>query len=380
MSGIEIALIVIGLVIFVASFVFSSASDKKESEKISVVLTNKQREDIKNQILSVFDEQIEAVKDKTETSLDKLSTRKMNEMNEYSDTILGEINRNHNEVMFLYDMLNEKKKEINNTVRDLNVAKKKLMAEYSVEAGGREGLTNSVEAVGREGLTNSAGGREGLSNARAEQMPAGSVREQGGAPARTFRIDSASMSPSDSATSSKTASSAGRTAKKAAAAAGAEAEQEDFGFMEGQELLENEKAQEARSNTGGSKTAAGTAGKTGAGRKASGTKAAAGTAPKERIIDDDGAAEPQESPAEKPRTSRRRPAKTGKTAAERARNTIRTETEREAKSIEGLGGGNSNEKILELSRQGKTNMEIAKTLGLGIGEVKLVVDLFKGGR
>lgn len=35
----------------------------------------------------------------------------MLEMNEYSDTILQEINRNHNEVMFLYDMLNEKKKK-----------------------------------------------------------------------------------------------------------------------------------------------------------------------------------------------------------------------------------------------------------------------------
>lgn len=50
----------------------------------------------------------------------------MLEMNEYSDTILQEINRNHNEVMFLYDMLNEKKKEINNTVRDMNVTKRRL--------------------------------------------------------------------------------------------------------------------------------------------------------------------------------------------------------------------------------------------------------------
>lgn len=33
-----------------------------------------------------------------------------------------------------------------------------------------------------------------------------------------------------------------------------------------------------------------------------------------------------------------------------------------------------------MSRAGKSNMEIAKTLGIGTGEVKLVVDLFKGGR
>ena len=38
---------------------------------------------------------------------------------------------------------------------------------------------------------------------------------------------------------------------------------------------------------------------------------------------------------------------------------------------------NSNERILALHKAGKSNMAIAKELGLGIGEVKLVIDLFK---
>ncbi|MBO5460939.1 MAG: hypothetical protein J5983_03990, partial [Ruminococcus sp.] len=40
---------------------------------------------------------------------------------------------------------------------------------------------------------------------------------------------------------------------------------------------------------------------------------------------------------------------------------------------------NSNDRILELHKAGKSNMAIARELGLGIGEVKLVIDLFKGG-
>ena len=40
--------------------------------------------------------------------------------------------------------------------------------------------------------------------------------------------------------------------------------------------------------------------------------------------------------------------------------------------------GNNNEKILNLHKAGKSNMAIAKELGLGIGEVKLVIDLFEG--
>ena len=39
---------------------------------------------------------------------------------------------------------------------------------------------------------------------------------------------------------------------------------------------------------------------------------------------------------------------------------------------------NSNDRILALYRQGKSSVDIAKTLGLGVGEVKLVIDLFTG--
>ena len=37
---------------------------------------------------------------------------------------------------------------------------------------------------------------------------------------------------------------------------------------------------------------------------------------------------------------------------------------------------NHNGKILELFKQGKSEVEIAKEMGLGVGEVKLVVDLY----
>ena len=39
--------------------------------------------------------------------------------------------------------------------------------------------------------------------------------------------------------------------------------------------------------------------------------------------------------------------------------------------------GNSNDKILAMAEQGLDTVQIAKTLGLGVGEVKLVLDLFK---
>ena len=44
---------------------------------------------------------------------------------------------------------------------------------------------------------------------------------------------------------------------------------------------------------------------------------------------------------------------------------------------EDLNSANHNERILEMHRMGRSNMAIAKDLGLGIGEVKLVIDLFE---
>ena len=39
---------------------------------------------------------------------------------------------------------------------------------------------------------------------------------------------------------------------------------------------------------------------------------------------------------------------------------------------------NNNDKILRMYKDGMSNVDIAKELGLGVGEVKLVINLFKG--
>jgi hypothetical protein len=39
---------------------------------------------------------------------------------------------------------------------------------------------------------------------------------------------------------------------------------------------------------------------------------------------------------------------------------------------------NNNDRILQMHKEGMSNVDIAKELGLGVGEVKLVINLFKG--
>ncbi len=277
MTGLEIALLTIGLIVIVASFVFSSKSDGDTMHNVKdVTFTDKQKEDIKKQIMDILDEQIENVKEQTEISLDKLSNQKMLEMNEYSDTILQEINRNHNEVMFLYDMLNEKKKEINNTVRDMNVTKKEIEKSKTV-------------------------------------------------PKKQTVIDSIKDMSEDTG-----------------------------GFMASEELLrEEQKDVDTRKKDILNQL----------------------DAVVEAVSDDVSADLEALEKKPKKRTS------TGRTAAKRMKETVKKETLREDnRDPKAFETGNNNEKILQLSKEGKSNVEIAKELGLGIGEVKLVIDLFKGGK
>lgn len=277
MTGLEIALLTIGLIVIVASFVFSSKSDGDTMHNVKdVTFTDKQKEDIKKQITDILDEQIENVKEQTEISLDKLSNQKMLEMNEYSDTILQEINRNHNEVMFLYDMLNEKKKEINNTVRDMNVTKKEI--EKSKTVSKKQTVIDSIKDMSED----------------------------------------------------------------------------TGGFMASEELLrEEQKDVDTRKKDILNQL----------------------DAVVEAVSDDVSADLEAVEKKPKKRTS------TGRTAAKRTKETVKKETLREDnRDPKAFETGNNNEKILQLSKEGKSNVEIAKELGLGIGEVKLVIDLFKGGK
>ena len=113
MVAIEIILIIVGIICVIVSLVmnFDNKEDNTGSD-IPSELSEEQKNKIKQQIDKMIDEQISGVAEKTEASLDKISNTKILEMNEYAESVLGEINRNHNETVFLYDMLNEKAKEM----------------------------------------------------------------------------------------------------------------------------------------------------------------------------------------------------------------------------------------------------------------------------
>lgn len=142
MTAFEVVLLLCGIICVAVSFIMGDSQKKNTDDKdYDANLTEEQKEDIRRQVTDIIDEEMLNASEKTEVSLDKISNTKILEMNEYADNILGEINRNHNEAVFLYDMLNDKAKEVKSTVKDVNVTKKqveKIQAEVTSAAANPE--------------------------------------------------------------------------------------------------------------------------------------------------------------------------------------------------------------------------------------------------
>lgn len=121
----EIILLVVGAIIFILSFILP---DKKELSGKDVSLAKDEISDaakqeivrIKSDVEEVVDETVKYAMEKAERSLERLSTEKIMAVGEYSETVLAEIHKNHEEVMFLYDMLNSKHTNLKNTVSEVN--------------------------------------------------------------------------------------------------------------------------------------------------------------------------------------------------------------------------------------------------------------------
>ena len=123
MGTVAIVLIVIGIICVIISIILGITDNKEQADTASYVSdydSAKQVSQVSKAIDDIIEKKMQDIEEKTEASLDKISNTKILEMNEYADNVLKEINRNHNEVMFMYDMLNEKDKEIKTTVKSVN--------------------------------------------------------------------------------------------------------------------------------------------------------------------------------------------------------------------------------------------------------------------
>lgn len=237
MGILEIVLLIAGVIIFTGSFFLplggekNTEIDQKAAKEEIHGLVEEEMNNVRSKMQDKMEETSEDAIEKAERALERLTNEKIMAVNEYSDTVLQEIHKNHEEAMFLYDMLNSKHANIKDTVSKMDKA---------VKAAENKTLENKT-------AENKAAAEKTATDKTATDKTAGTVAEEKTADAsQTETLIQPENSP-------------------------------EIGFM-------------------------------------------------------------------------------GETVQE---------------------GQNNNEKILEMHKQGKSTVAIAKELGLGVGEVKLVIDLYK---
>lgn len=124
MGVVEIVLIVLGIAAYAIGFLLPSGKEREtdhitriDEEAIRDVM-DREVENAKSQIGDIVDETVTYAMERSERAMDRLTNEKMLAVNEYSDTVLTEINKNHKEVVFLYDMLNDKHDSLKATVSE----------------------------------------------------------------------------------------------------------------------------------------------------------------------------------------------------------------------------------------------------------------------
>lgn len=291
----EIVLLVAGGIIFILSFLIPDKKDEVSEQSKELVqgeiadMVSREMESVRGQVDGVVEEAVTYAMEKTERSLERLSNEKIMAVNEYSDTVLAEIHKNHEEAMFLYDMLNSKHNNLKDTVSAVN----RTVKEVEEKVSSLREMT-SVSAV------------QQVSSAAEQPVERSAVRQT---------VQSANAVPS--ALETLAAIAAQRTEHTTAA-----------------------------------KTP---------------TPISAATAPVSRKT----APIPTATAPVSRTTTPVSVTAASVPAASAATGRVSFLQEKAA------DGRNNNERILELYRLGKSKVAIAKELGLGVGEVKLVIDLFR---
>lgn len=297
MSVLEIVLLVVGALIFIGSFVVPVKREELQEETIRLAedevknLVAKEMEQAKRKMSEMSEDACQEQVQKAERSMERISNEKIMAVNEYSDTVLEEIHKNHQEVVFLYDMLNDKHDTLKTTIFEADKNVKDLLQQVKdSEITVKEKADVILQAEAKQAEVRHADEKQSVTAKTLQAVSEVDLQEEPKPEFKPFQPKKVEVVPK-------------RTRKSAASK------------VKDQKEAGNEAGNESGNDSEEKKAAL---------RKESADLQLQFSSPKKD------------------------------------------------------NGINSNERILELHKAGKSNMAIAKELGLGIGEVKLVIDLYEG--
>lgn len=162
MSPVVIILIIIGVLFIFVSYYFAEKLEKREPDEdiieIPQELTEEQKAQIDKLIKDYMDEQINVQLDDIEGKFSEIVNQKTLALGDYAVTVNDEIEKNHNEVTFLYSMLCDKQKELMTTVEMIDGYKKdieeiiasKKQIEQTKQEAEEEELKEAISEIDQE--------------------------------------------------------------------------------------------------------------------------------------------------------------------------------------------------------------------------------------
>lgn len=126
MTTIEIILLLVGCVFMIGSFFISEKLSSSELNKIAELSEDELKKIIEREVNNagtqmddVIEQKIEEAGEQAERVMEKESNEQIMQIHEYSETVMESMKKTHDEIMFLYSMLNDKHTDMTSMTGDL---------------------------------------------------------------------------------------------------------------------------------------------------------------------------------------------------------------------------------------------------------------------
>lgn len=140
MQGFYVFLAIAGIICVILSFFLAEklegnkGNEMELSEEMLEILLKNSEKLLDNSIKTYIEESKKEAIEGTKAALNRITNEKIMAVDEFSDTVLEKINQNHSEVIFLYNMLNEKEKELKDVVAEVNQTAKEKKAVNNISS------------------------------------------------------------------------------------------------------------------------------------------------------------------------------------------------------------------------------------------------------
>lgn len=154
MTAFEIILLILGIAFVIISF-FMVDNKPKGSFKDRVIPDATEFEKIRTQTVELSQREVGKIVQEAEDKLENLSNDKIIAVGEYSDQIMEKIKTDHQEVVFLYQMLQDKEEELKETIQKIDnvrVECEQLIREQEKKAEAIKEQSRKAEPAAQEAV------------------------------------------------------------------------------------------------------------------------------------------------------------------------------------------------------------------------------------